>query len=58
MDEAVIRSQPELYARSAAAELTHEAAIGRLAGDQITKLMTFGLSEDEAIQTLLTGYLR
>lgn len=58
MDQADIRSQPELWAKSAAAELTHEAAIGRLAGDQILKLMTFGMSEAEAVQTLLQGYLR
>lgn len=57
MDRAEIRSQPELLAKSAAAELTHEAAIGRLAGDQVMKLMTFGLTEEEAIQTLLQGYL-
>jgi Fe-S cluster assembly scaffold protein SufB len=58
MDQADIRSQPELWAKSAAAELTHEAAIGKLAGDQIIKLMTFGLTESEAIQTLLQGYLK
>jgi uncharacterized protein len=58
MDRADIRSQPELWAKDAAAELTHEAAIGKLAGDQIIKLMTFGLTESEAIQTLLQGYLK
>ena len=58
MNQAEIRSQPELWAKSSAAELTHEAAIGKLAGDQIIKLMTFGLTENEAIQTLLKGYLK
>lgn len=58
MGSADIRSQPELWAKSADAELTHEASIGKLAGDQIIKLMTFGLSEEEAIRTLLEGYLR
>lgn len=58
MDQADIRSQPELWAKDATAELTHEAAIGKLAGDQIVKLMTFGLTEAEAIQTLLKGYLK
>ncbi len=58
MDQADIRSQPELWAKNAAAELTHEAAIGKLSGDQIIKLMTFGLNENEAIQTLLQGYLK
>jgi Fe-S cluster assembly scaffold protein SufB len=58
MDKADIRSQPELWAKDAAAELTHEAAIGKLSGDQIVKLMTFGLTEEEAVKTLLEGYLR
>ena len=58
MGQADIRSLPELWAKSAEAELTHEAAIGKLAGDQIVKLMTFGLTEEEAIRTLLEGYLK
>ncbi len=58
MGEADIRSQPEIWAKSSEAELTHEAAIGKLSGEQITKLMTFGLSEEEAVRTLLEGYLR
>lgn len=58
MGKADIRSQPELWAKSADAELTHEASIGKLAGDQIVKLMTFGLTEEEAIRTLLEGYLK
>jgi Fe-S cluster assembly scaffold protein SufB len=58
MDKADIRSQPELWAKSAAAELTHEAAIGKLAGDQIIKLMTFGLTEEEAVKVLLAAYLK
>jgi Fe-S cluster assembly scaffold protein SufB len=58
MDQANIRSEPELWAKDATAELTHEAAIGKLAGDQIVKLMTFGLTEEEAVKTLLEGYLR
>ncbi len=58
MGEADIRSQPEIWAKSAEAELTHEAAIGKLSGEQIMKLMTFGLTEEEAVRTLLDGYLR
>lgn len=58
MDEAQIHAMPALVAKSSEAELTHEAAIGKLAGDQIAKLMTFGLSEQEAVDTLLAGYLR
>jgi len=58
MGNADIRSQPEIWAKSDEAELTHEAAIGKLSGEQIMKLMTFGLDEEEAVRTLLEGYLR
>lgn len=58
MDQARIQALPALIANSSEAELTHEAAIGRLAGDQIAKLMTFGLTEQEAVDTLLAGYLK
>ncbi len=58
MGQADIRSQPEIWAKSSEAELTHEAAIGKLSGEQIMKLMTFGLNEEEAVSTLLEGYLR
>lgn len=58
MGQADIRSQPEIWAKSDEAELTHEAAIGKLSGEQIMKLMTFGLNEDEAVRTLLEGYLK
>lgn len=58
MDQARIQALPALVANSSDAELTHEAAIGRLAGDQIAKLMTFGLTEQEAVDTLLAGYLK
>lgn len=58
MGEAYIRSIPELTAESADAVLTHEAAIGRIAGDQLVKLMTLGLDEKEAVETILDGFLR
>ena len=58
MGEADIRSLPEIWAKNAEAELTHEAAIGKISGEQIIKLMTFGLNEEEAVRTLLEGYLR
>ncbi|MGE5396933.1 MAG: SufB/SufD family protein [Chitinophagales bacterium] len=58
MDQAQIRSIPELTAESAEAVLTHEAAIGRIAGDQLIKLMTLGLSENEAIERIISGFLR
>lgn len=40
------------------AQLIHEAAIGKIAGDQILKLMTLGLTEEEAEQKILVGFLR
>jgi len=58
MGNAQIRSIPELTAESAEAVLTHEAAIGRIAGDQLIKLMTLGLDEQEAVDTILAGFLR
>jgi len=58
MGNAQIRAVPELNAESAEAVLTHEAAIGRIAGDQLIKLMTLGLDEKEAIDTILAGFLR
>lgn len=57
MDRAEIRSLPELQALHAEAELTHEAAIGRLAGEQLIKLMSLGLTEEEAVQVILSGFL-
>ena len=58
MDRAHIKSVPQLVAEDARAELTHEAAIGRIAGEQLTKLMSLGLSEQEAVDTILEGFLR
>lgn len=57
MDQAEISSLPELHAACSEAELTHEAAIGRIAGEQLLKLMTLGLSEEEAVETILAGFL-
>ncbi|HEX3012155.1 MAG TPA: SufD family Fe-S cluster assembly protein [Syntrophomonadaceae bacterium] len=58
MDHAVIRSIPELHAENADAVLTHEAAIGKIAGEQLIKLMSLGLTEEEAVNTILDGFLR
>jgi len=57
MDEAKIRSIPAIDAQSVDAQLIHEAAIGRIAGDQILKLMTLGLTEEEAEEKILEGFL-
>ncbi len=58
MDKARIRSVPEIQAEDADAVLTHEAAIGKIAGEQLIKLMSLGLSEGEAVDTILEGFLR
>lgn len=58
MDEARIAASPELCAEHVDAELTHEAAIGKIAGEQLLKLMSLGLTEKEAIDTILAGFLR
>ena len=47
MDNAKVRAIPELEANDLDAELIHEAAIGKIAGEQLIKLMTLGLSEEE-----------
>lgn len=58
MDKAKIRSVPELAAESSEAVLTHEAAIGKIAGEQLIKLMTLGLDEKQAVETIISGFLR
>ena len=58
MDNARIRSIPELQAQNADAVLTHEAAIGKIAGEQLIKLMSLGLTEQEAVDTILEGFLK
>ncbi len=58
MDSASVRAIPEIAANNVEASLIHEAAIGKIAGEQITKLMTLGLSEREAEEQIITGFLR
>ncbi|MBQ6059185.1 MAG: SufD family Fe-S cluster assembly protein [Clostridia bacterium] len=58
MDGASVRSIPEITANTADAQLIHEAAIGRIAGDQLLKLMTLGLTSEEAEERILTGFLK
>lgn len=58
MDEAQISSVPEICANNSEAQLVHEAAIGKINGDQITKLMTFGMSEEEAEKVIVEGFLQ
>lgn len=58
MGTAKIKSIPAIIAEHPDAQLIHEAAIGRIAGDQILKLMTLGLTEEEAEEKILNGFLR
>ena len=58
MDKAKIKSTPEILAEDINATLVHEAAIGKIAGEQLTKLMTLGLSEKEAEDLIIKGFLR
>ena len=58
MGRAKIQSIPAIVANDPDAQLVHEAAIGRIAGDQLLKLMTLGLTEEEAEEEILNGFLR
>lgn len=58
MDHAKIRAVPEITANHLDAALIHEAAIGKIAGEQIIKLMTLGLTEAEAEEQIVNGFLR
>ncbi len=58
MDSAEITSTPRITALSSDAQLVHEAAIGKLESQQLLKLMSVGLSEKEAEETILKGFLR
>ena len=57
MGEAKISSVPEIAANSTEAQLIHEAAIGKIAGDQLLKLQTLGLTAEEAEDRILKGFL-
>ena len=58
MDEAKISALPEITANNPDAALIHEAAIGKIAGEQIIKLMTLGLTESEAEEQIVSGFLK
>ena len=49
---------PALEAANLDAELVHEAAIGKIAGEQIIKLKTLGLTEEEAEEKIISGFLK
>ena len=58
MGEATVTADPRLNANHLDASLIHEAAIGKIAGDQMVKLMTLGLTEKEAEEQIVNGFLR
>ncbi len=58
MDEATVLAIPEVSANHINASLIHEAAIGKIAGEQLMKLMTLGLSEAEAEEQIIAGFLK
>lgn len=58
MDNAVVVAIPEITANSTEASLIHEAAIGKIAGEQLIKLMTLGLTEAEAEEQIVNGFLK
>ncbi len=58
MDQGVVLAVPALKANNVDAELIHEAAIGKIAGEQIMKLMTLGLTEQEAEEEIINGFLK
>lgn len=57
-DNAKVTAIPEIIANNVNANLIHEAAIGKIAGEQLIKLMTLGLSEKEAEEKIIQGFLK
>lgn len=58
MDDASVCAIPEITANNINASLIHEAAIGKIAGEQLIKLMTLGLTEKEAEEQIVNGFLK
>ena len=58
MDGGRILAVPGLEANDLDAELVHEAAIGKIAGEQLVKLMTLGLTEQQAEEQIINGFLK
>ena len=57
-DKAKVIAVPEIVANNVDANLIHEAAIGKIAGEQLTKLMTLGLNEKQAEEQIIKGFLK
>ena len=58
MDDGVVSAIPEIIANNVDARLIHEAAIGKIAGDQLIKLETLGLTEKQAEEQIINGFLK
>ncbi len=58
MGEATVSAIPEINANHIDASLIHEAAIGKIAGEQLIKLMTLGLTEQQAEEEIINGFLK
>ena len=58
MDHGCVTASPQLPANDIDASLIHEAAIGKIAGEQLMKLMTLGLTEKEAEEQIVNGFLK
>ena len=57
-NQAAIKATPQIFANNVEANLIHEAAIGKIAGAQLVKLMSLGLTEKEAEETIINGFLK
>lgn len=57
MDKGQVKAIPEIYAKNIDAQLIHEAQIGKIAGEQLIKLMSLGLNEKEAEKAIINGFL-
>ena len=58
MDQGIVTAVPEVTANHLDASLIHEAAIGKIAGEQLIKLMTLGLTEEEAEAQIINGFMK
>ena len=58
VDNGSVSASPSLIASDIDAELIHEAAIGKIAGEQILKLQSLGLTKEEAEQKIISGFLK
>ena len=58
MDNGISETVPALKALHPDAELTHEASIGKIANDQLMKLMSLGLTYDESVNRIIQGFLK